>query len=334
MTRTRYYVVAFTPLLTQPFLFGFCCFVSHVCQLLSLRILVRQSPCWFFCFLSRVTLLLVSFLFPSSGFLFVSWCCPKPLLELFGWPKSTPDKHDSDVVMESNQDTKNELAHAKDSGKESMSGASAPDTVDRSASGTHLEVWCWRFSRLRTARKCSVCRYPNLITHARCIGRCLRFRLFALLTRFRRVVGSPSFTDHLCAEDITQAESWTCVKQGRKEALLEDGVLLQKSSAQGRACVMCPVRIGSPKLLPRCLCENWRHVGCSYETHLGRARPCHIRILDPKGKIMVLSHPYMEDYLALPTRSGIRSETRLVGRDPNLKKSQDDQTLSRRCSAT
>ena len=48
---------------------------------------------------------------------------------------------------------------------------------------------------------------------------------------------------------------------------------------------------------------------------------------------MVLSHPYMEDSVALPSRSGIRCETRLAGRDPNNKKSQDDLTLSTRCSA-
>ena len=49
---------------------------------------------------------------------------------------------------------------------------------------------------------------------------------------------------------------------------------------------------------------------------------------------MVLSHPYVEDYVVLPARSGLRSEARLAGRDLNAKKSQDDPTLSRWCSAT
>ena len=49
---------------------------------------------------------------------------------------------------------------------------------------------------------------------------------------------------------------------------------------------------------------------------------------------MVLSHPYMGNYVALPTRSGIKSETRMAGRDLNMKKSQDDPSLSRWRSAT
>ena len=85
------------------------------------------------------------------------------------------------------------------------------------------------------------------------------------------------------------------LRHEEKDALLKDGVLPPESSTRGRICVMCPVRIGFPKLLPCCLRENWCHVGCSYQTHLGRMCPCHIRILDPKRKIMVLSHPYMED---------------------------------------
>ena len=60
-----------------------------------------------------------------------------------------------------------------------------------------------------------------------------------------------------------------------------------------------------------CLRNNWCHVGCSYETHLGRVCPCQFRILDPKRKIIVLSHPYMEDYVVLSTRAGVRPETRL-----------------------
>ena len=49
---------------------------------------------------------------------------------------------------------------------------------------------------------------------------------------------------------------------------------------------------------------------------------------------MVLSHPYMEDYVVLPTRHGIRSENRLTARDLDHKKSRNDMSASRRCSAT
>ena len=123
-----------------------------------------------------------------------------------------------------------------------------------------------------------------------------------------------SFTYHLCAEDISRAELVNALSKEERKILLEDGVLPHESSAKGQTCVMCPVRI------PCCLCENWCRVGRSNQTHLGRACPCHIRILNPKRKIMFLSHPYVEDSVVLPTRSGIRSETRLAGRDLSAKK--------------
>ena len=49
---------------------------------------------------------------------------------------------------------------------------------------------------------------------------------------------------------------------------------------------------------------------------------------------MVLSHPYMEDSVVLPTRNGIRSENRLAERDLSCKKSHNDVIASRWCSAT
>ena len=97
---------------------------------------------------------------------------------------------------------------------------------------------------------------------------------------------------------------------------------------------MCPVRVGSPKLIPCCLCDNWCHVLCSYQTYLGRICPCHIRILDPKRKIMVMSRPYMEEYVVLPTRAAVRAESRLAERDMGYKLSWNDKTASRWCSAT
>ena len=47
---------------------------------------------------------------------------------------------------------------------------------------------------------------------------------------------------------------------------------------------------------------------------------------------MVLSHPYMEYYVLLPTRSGVRTESRLADRDINHKKVGENCTLSRWCA--
>ena len=81
------------------------------------------------------------------------------------------------------------------------------------------------------------------------------------------------------------------------------------------------------------LCENWCHVSCSYQTHLGRVCPCHIGILDPKRKIMVLSHPCLEDYVALPTRRGIRIPVKQSVTEIDHKAVHQDVTISRRCAA-
>ena len=71
---------------------------------------------------------------------------------------------------------------------------------------------------------------------------------------------------------------------------------------------MCDVscEIWGARIVPCCQCENWCHLGCSYQTHLERICPCHVQVLDPKRKIVVLSHPYLEDYVVLPTRPAIR----------------------------
>ena len=101
----------------------------------------------------------------------------------------------------------------------------------------------------------------------------------------------------LCAEDITKGALVPHLPEAERHLLLVEGALPPESSARGRTCVMCPVKGGSPKLIPCCLCNNWCHVPCSYQTHLRRVCPCHVRILDPKRKIMVTSHPYIEDYV-------------------------------------
>ena len=115
------------------------------------------------------------------------------------------------------------------------------------------------------------------------------------------------FTYHICAEDLVPN-----LPEGDLQVLNEEGTVPPDSSAQNRYCVMCPVRRGSPKLLPCCLCENWCRIACRYQTHLGRICPCHVRILEPRRKIIVMSHPYLEDfegYVVLPTRSTIRTDS-------------------------
>ena len=101
------------------------------------------------------------------------------------------------------------------------------------------------------------------------------------------------------------------------------------SSACDRYCVMCPAKRGAAKLLPCCLCNNWCHVSRSYQTHLGRICPCHVRMLDPRRKIMVLSHPYVKVYVVLPTRSTARTDYRNVEHDITYKVAQEDNTASR-----
>ena len=44
---------------------------------------------------------------------------------------------------------------------------------------------------------------------------------------------------------------------------------------------------------------------------------------------MVTSHPYMEDYVVLPTRSAIRSDDRSTDHDISKKVAHEDSTVSR-----
>ena len=104
---------------------------------------------------------------------------------------------------------------------------------------------------------------------------------------------------------------------------------LSESSAKDRFCVMCPVKRGPPRLLPCCLCYNWCHIGCSYQTHLGRVCPCHVQILDPKRKIIVLRHPYHEDCVVLPTRNTTRPDNKSIEREVEQRTQRDDTSLSR-----
>ena len=150
---------------------------------------------------------------------------------------------------------------------------------------------------------------------------------------FRSFKGIPTWcrkpqalTYRLCAEIITRSgiSHHFLKKRGAR-----DRVLPRASCAKGRSCVMCLVRVGGPRLLPCCLCESWCHVTCSYQTHLGSACPCHIRILDPKRKIMLLSHPYLEDNVMFPTREGVRLAVNQHHHEIDYKAGLQDVTISR-----
>ena len=161
------------------------------------------------------------------------------------------------------------------------------------------------------------------------------YRTVPKVTKFRNFGRIPTWcrrpqemTYHLCAEDITKNCIVPSLPEEEKNALLIQGILPSESSARDRHCVMCPVRRGSPKLIPCCLCYNWCHPGCSYQTHLGRVCPCHVQILDPKRKIMVLRHPYHEDLVVLPTRPNLRVDNRSITREASYP-SQSVESLTR-----
>ena len=141
--------------------------------------------------------------------------------------------------------------------------------------------------------KCNACQWQDQALrsgHTRTLPKVTNFRTFGRLPPWGRK--PQKMTYHLCAEDITKNCLVPNLPDDEKEDLLNRGALPPSSSARDVHCVMCPVRRGSPRLLPCCLCYNWRHPGCSYQTHLGRVCPCHVQILDPKRKIMALKYPY------------------------------------------
>ena len=92
-----------------------------------------------------------------------------------------------------------------------------------------------------------------------------------------------------CGQCVFGADQpkWTYRKVPKVEeelrALMEHGMFPLESSAKDRFCVMCPVKRGSPRLLPCCLCYNC-HVGCNYETNPGRVCNCKSRSWIRRGR--------------------------------------------------
>ena len=132
----------------------------------------------------------------------------------------------------------------------------------------------------------------------------------------------------LC-EDMTKTAIVPSLPEEDRDELINHGILPRESSAKDRFCVMCPVKRGSPRLLPGCLCYNWCHIGCSYQTHLGRVCPCHVQISDPKRKIIVLRHPYHEDCVVLPTRTTMQVDNKSIAQEVRYRTQPDDSSLSR-----
>ena len=162
------------------------------------------------------------------------------------------------------------------------------------------------------------------------------YRKVPKVTRFRNFERLPPWsrkpqgmTYQFCAENMTKTVIVQNLPAEERDDLLSHGILPQESSARDMHCIMCPVRRGSPKLLPCCLCYNWCHPGCSYQTHLGRVCPCHVQILDPRWKIIVLRHPYHKDYVVLPMRSSIRVDSKTVAQEARSRSQPDDTSLSR-----
>ena len=57
-------------------------------------------------------------------------------------------------------------------------------------------------------------------------------------------------TYHLCAEDITKNAIVLSLPEEERDDLIHRGILPRESSAKDRHCVMCPIKRGSPRLLP------------------------------------------------------------------------------------
>ena len=126
--------------------------------------------------------------------------------------------------------------------------------------------------------KCSVFLTTKLRRHSGCTGRCLRLRHSETMVAFLHGVGSHNRLCFTCVLRTSPRAFVSRVSDAERHLLVTKRTLPFESSAQGKRCVMCPVKNGSPKLIPCCLCNNRCHVPCSYQTHLGRICPCHIRI--------------------------------------------------------
>ena len=158
------------------------------------------------------------------------------------------------------------------------------------------------------------------------------YRKLPKVTKFRRFDRIPPWcrrpqkmTYQLCAEDLTKNAIIPNLPEDERADLLQSGILPSEPSAKDRFCLMCPVKRGSPRLLPCSLCYNWCRIGCSQLSDSPRkGLPCHVQISDPKRKIMVLRHPYHE---VLPTRTTTRCDNKSIERWIKYRTQPDDSSL-------
>ena len=118
-----------------------------------------------------------------------------------------------------------------------------------------------------------------------------------------------AFAYHAYAKLVTKSGLGDALHDVERSQLLRNRVLPPALSTREKVCHASKSikSFASGRLLPCCLRENWRQVTCSYQSHLGRICPCHVRILGPKRKITILSHPCLEDYVILPTRPPVKT---------------------------
>ena len=81
------------------------------------------------------------------------------------------------------------------------------------------------------------------------------YRKVPKISSFRKFANVPywcrkpqPFTYHLCAEDLTKSTFVPNLAEGDLQLLKQANILPPESSAQGRYCVMCPVKRESAKL--------------------------------------------------------------------------------------
>ena len=153
------------------------------------------------------------------------------------------------------------------------------------------------------------------------------FRTFARLPSWCRK--PQAFTYHMCAENITKTTLVPALSEEDRKALLEDGVAPPESSAKDRFCVMCPAREGlhdySHTLPVSQLVSHWLQLPDTP----GQSLSISCANSGSKRKIIVLRHPYHEDYVVLPTRQILRPDNKHIERHVEYKRLHDDTSVSR-----
>ena len=110
----------------------------------------------------------------------------------------------------------------------------------------------------------------------------------------------------------------TALPEEDRKALLEDGVIPPESPAKDSVSGEERVAATAPMLPMSPLVPHWLQLPDTP----GQS-------LDPRRKIIVLRHPYHEDYVVLPTRQTLRPDNKNIERDIECKRLRDDTSLFR-----